>query len=54
LTAAVSFLGSSGKPPPISDADAARILNTKEEAAAAAPKAKINVDYEQVERQVRA
>ena len=32
------FLGSSGKPQPISDAEAARILNTKDEAAAAAPK----------------
>ena len=40
------FLGSSGKPQPISEAEAARILNTKEEAAAAAPKAKISVDYE--------
>ena len=40
------FLGSSGKPQPISDAEAARILNTKDEAAAAAPKTKINVDYE--------
>jgi transcription termination/antitermination protein NusG len=40
------FLGSSGKPQPISDAEAARILNTKEEAAAAAPKAKLKVDYE--------
>ncbi len=40
------FLGSSGKPQPISDAEAARILNTKDEAAAAAPKQKINVDYE--------
>ena len=40
------FLGSSGKPQPISDADAARILNTKDEAAAAAPKTKISVDYE--------
>ncbi|MFL6843929.1 MAG: transcription termination/antitermination protein NusG [Allosphingosinicella sp.] len=40
------FLGSSGKPQPITDAEAARILNTKDEAAAAAPKAKINVDYE--------
>jgi transcriptional antiterminator NusG len=39
------FLGSSGKPQPISEAEAARILNTKEEAAAA-PKTKINVDYE--------
>jgi transcriptional antiterminator NusG len=40
------FLGSSGKPQPISDAEAARILNTKDEAAAAAPKARISVDYE--------
>ena len=40
------FLGASGKPQPISDAEAARILNTKEEAAAAAPKQKISVDYE--------
>ena len=40
------FLGSSGKPQPISDAEAARILNTKDEAATAAPKQKISVDYE--------
>ena len=40
------FLGSSGKPQAISDAEAARILNTKDEAAAAAPKAKLKVDYE--------
>jgi len=40
------FLGSSGKPQPISDAEAARILNTKDEAAAAAPKQRISVDYE--------
>jgi transcription termination/antitermination protein NusG len=40
------FLGSSGKPQPITDAEAARILNTREEAAAAAPKAKLKVDYE--------
>jgi len=39
------FLGSSGKPQPISEAEAARILNTKEEIAAA-PKARISVDYE--------
>lgn len=39
------FLGSSGKPQPISEAEAARILNTKEEAAAA-PKHQIKVDYE--------
>jgi transcriptional antiterminator NusG len=40
------FLGPNGKPQAISEAEAARILNTKEEAAAAAPKTKINVDYE--------
>ena len=40
------FLGSSGKPQPITEAEAARILNTKDEAAAAAPKAKIKVDFE--------
>jgi transcription termination/antitermination protein NusG len=39
------FLGSSGKPQAISEAEAARILNTKEEAAAA-PKTRITVDYE--------
>ena len=38
------FLGAS-KPQPITEAEAARILNTKE-AAAAAPKTKIKVDYE--------
>nr|WP_314443120.1 transcription termination/antitermination protein NusG [uncultured Sphingomonas sp.] len=40
------FLGPNGKPQAISEAEAARILNTKEEAAAAAPKAKVSVDYE--------
>ncbi len=40
------FLGSSGKPQPISEAEAARILNTKEEAASAAPKTKVSVDYD--------
>ncbi len=39
------FLGANNKPQPISEAEAARILNTKE-AAAAAPKARISVDYE--------
>ena len=39
------FLGSSGKPQPITDAEAARILNTKEEQAAQT-KTKITVDYE--------
>ena len=40
------FLGSSGKPQPITEAEAARILNTKDEAAAAAPKQKVKVDFE--------
>ena len=40
------FLGSSGKPQPITDAEAARILNTKDEAASAAPKARVHVDYD--------
>ena len=40
------FLGPNGKPQAISEAEAARILSTKEEAASAAPKQKINVDYE--------
>ena len=40
------FLGTNNKPQPISEAEAARILSTKEEAAAAAPKSKIKVDYE--------
>ena len=40
------FLGSSGRPQPITDAEAARILNTKEEAAVAQPKAKLKVDYD--------
>lgn len=39
------FLGQNNKPQPISEAEAARILNTKEEAASA-PKQKISVDYE--------
>jgi len=39
------FLGSSGKPQAISDAEAARMLNSKEEAAAA-PKHQVKVDYE--------
>ena len=39
------FLGSSGKPQAISEAEAARILNTKEEAANA-PKQRITVNYE--------
>lgn len=40
------FLGAFGKPQPISETEASRILNTKDELAAAAPKAKIKVDYE--------
>jgi len=39
------FLGSSGKPQAISDAEAARMLQSKEEAAAA-PKQKVKVDFE--------
>ena len=39
------FLGAMGKPQPISEGEAARILNTKQEAAAA-PKQQIKVDYE--------
>ncbi|OWK30587.1 transcription termination/antitermination protein NusG [Sphingomonas mucosissima] len=39
------FLGSSGKPQAISEAEATRMLNSKEEAAAA-PKAKMKVDFE--------
>jgi transcriptional antiterminator NusG len=39
------FLGSMGKPQAISEAEAARILNTKEQAAAS-PKQQIRVDYE--------
>ena len=40
------FLGASGKPQPISDAEAARILNTKQEQAAQPAKAKIKVDFD--------
>jgi transcription termination/antitermination protein NusG len=40
------FLGSSGKPQPISDGEAARMLNSKEEAATAAPRQKVKVDFE--------
>src|SRR5437588_11455700 len=40
------FLGPGGKPQPIPDAQAARMLDTKEEAAAHASKQKIQVDYE--------
>ncbi len=40
------FLGPNGKPQAIPEAEAARMLNTKDEAAAAAPKAKIKVDFE--------
>ena len=39
------FLGAMGKPQAISEAEAARILNTKEELAAA-PKKRVSVDYE--------
>lgn len=40
------FLGAMGKPQPISDAEAARMLSTKEEAAAANVKQQVRVDYE--------
>ena len=40
------FLGPGGKPQPIPDAQATRMLDTKDEAAAAAPKQQIKVDYE--------
>src|SRR6201996_6604507 len=40
------FLGPNGKPQAISDTEAARMLNSKEEAAANAPKTQIKVDYE--------
>jgi transcriptional antiterminator NusG len=39
------FLGNNGKPQPISESEAARILNTKEELEAA-PKKRVTVDYE--------
>ncbi len=39
------FLGSSGKPQAVSEAEAMRMLNVKE-AAATAPKVRISVDYE--------
>lgn len=39
------FLGAFGKPQPVSDAEASRMLNSKEEAAAA-PKQKVKVDFE--------
>jgi transcriptional antiterminator NusG len=40
------FLGPNGKPQAISDAEAARMLNSKEEAAASAPRQQVKVDYE--------
>jgi transcriptional antiterminator NusG len=40
------FLGPNGKPQAISDTEAARMLNSKEEAAASAPRQQIKVDYE--------
>jgi transcriptional antiterminator NusG len=40
------FLGSSGKPQPISEAEAARILSTKAEADAAAPKKNRKISFE--------
>ncbi len=40
------FLGSSGKPQPISETEAARILSTKAEAEAATPKVRRKVSFE--------
>jgi len=40
------FLGPNGKPQPIPDAQASRMLDTTDESAALAPKQKISVDYE--------
>lgn len=40
------FLGPNGKPQAIPDAQANRMLDTKDESAAAAPKTKVKVDYE--------
>jgi transcriptional antiterminator NusG len=40
------FLGPNGKPQAISDTEAARMLNSKEEAAASAPRQQVKVDYE--------
>jgi transcriptional antiterminator NusG len=40
------FLGPGGKPQPIPDAQAARMLDSADEAVASAPKAKVHVDYE--------
>jgi transcriptional antiterminator NusG len=40
------FLGPGGKPQPIPDAQAARMLDSSDESAANAPKQKISVDYE--------
>ena len=40
------FLGSSGKPQPISDAEVARYFGAREEAAAAPTKQKIKVDFD--------
>jgi transcriptional antiterminator NusG len=40
------FLGSSGKPQAISEVEATRMLNSKEEAAASPTKQKIKVDFE--------
>ena len=40
------FLGPNGKPQPIPDAQASRMLDSSEESAAHAPKQKISIDYE--------
>jgi transcriptional antiterminator NusG len=40
------FLGPGGKPQPIPDAQAVRMLDSRDESAAREPKQKISVDYE--------
>src|SRR3954465_12405405 len=40
------FLGPNGKPQAITDTEDARMLNSKEEAAASAPRQQVKVDYE--------
>jgi transcriptional antiterminator NusG len=40
------FLGVGGRPQPISDAEAARMLSSKDETVSAAPKQKIKVDFD--------
>ncbi|WP_454886843.1 transcription termination/antitermination protein NusG [Sphingomonas oryzagri] len=40
------FLGVGGRPQPVSDAEAARMLHSKDETSVAAPKQKIKVDFD--------